>query len=166
MKQSAVAAAIERDLLRADVSPAIDITRCFSCGHSMVYRRSRFCSENCRDWFDAGNPSYEQQQEWTRKPAAMSIVCLGCQKEFYSKGLRCCSVDCERHYREHQDNLAVMAEVGDRPRERRRCANPRCERSIPTWRNGRRVRADTRFCSSKCARSGDITKKCQFYGAF
>src|SRR5262249_46024917 len=113
MKQSAIAAAIERDLLRSDNSqPAIDITKCFSCGYSMTYRGSRFCSERCREWFDDGNPSYERQEELARKPSAATIVCLGCRKEFYSRGLRCCSTDCERRYREHQDNLAIMAEVG------------------------------------------------------
>jgi predicted nucleic acid-binding Zn ribbon protein len=152
MKQSAIAAVIERNLLRSDERPSINITKCFSCGYTYVSKLGkRFCSDRCREWFDAGNPSYQQQQEWVRKPSAMSIVCQGCQKEFESEGLRCCSIDCERRYRERQENLAIMAAVGDKPRERRRCANPRCERSIPTWRNGRRIRSDTRFCSPKCA---------------
>jgi hypothetical protein len=150
MKQAAIAAVIERDLLRGESAPAIDITKCFSCGYSMVYRGNRFCSERCREWFDAGNPSYEQQEESARKPSAISIVCKGCHKALDSKGLRCCSVECERRYCERQNNLAVMAEVGDTPKEKRRCAQ--CDAPIPTWRNGRRVRSSTRFCSPKCAR--------------
>jgi hypothetical protein len=154
MKQSDIAAVIERDLLRADTaSPSIDITKCFSCGYSMRYRGSRFCSDRCREWFDAGNLSYEQQEELARKPSAMTIVCLGCRKEFYSRGLRCCSTDCERSYRERQDNLAVMAEVGIEPAPKRHCANPECGQTIPKWRNGRRVRSDLRFCSPKCTKA-------------
>jgi hypothetical protein len=152
MKQAAIAAVIERDLLRREDSPTIDITKCFSCGYSMIYRSNRFCSERCREWFDAGNPSYEQQEEWASKPRALSIVCEGCHKEFHSKGLRCCSADCERRYCERQANLAIMAEVGIEPAPKRQCANPECERIIPKWRNGRRVREDTRFCSPKCAK--------------
>jgi hypothetical protein len=153
MKQSSIAAVIERDLLRVDTaSPSIVITECFSCGYRMRYRGPRFCSDRCREWFDAGNPSYEQQEELARKPSAMSIVCLGCRKEFYSRGLRCCSVECERRYRERQDNLAVMAEVGMEPTAKRHCANPECGQTIPKWHNGRRVSSATRFCSRKCAR--------------
>src|SRR5262249_7734767 len=151
MKQSAIAPVIERDLLRQDTaSPSIDITKCFSCGYSMRYRGNRFCSERCREWFDAGNLSYEQQEELARKPSAMSVVCLGCRKEFYSKGLRCCTPDCERHYRERRDNLAVMAEVGMEPTPKPRCQT--CGARIPKWRNGRKVASATRFCSRKCAR--------------
>ena len=75
--------------------------------------------------------------------------CGFCGKEFESKGLRCCSLNCERAYRERQDNFAIMAEVGDTPKEKRRCAQ--CGGPIPTWRNGRRVRQDAQFCSPKCA---------------
>ncbi len=80
------------------------------------------------------------------------IICLGCNKEFESKGLRCCSTECERAYREQQENLAVMAEVSDTPREKRRCGNPECPNTIPIWRKGRRVSGKTQFCSPKCAK--------------
>ena len=163
MKQSDIAKVIERDLLRTDTGqPAIDITKCFACGYSMVYRGTRFCSERCRDWFDTGNPSFEDQRSpivyrWRDgrvMPAGrygFHITCAGCQKEFESLGLRCCSPDCERHYREHQDNLATMAEVGIEVAPKKQCAAPGCSATIPKWRNGRAVRSDTRFCSPKCA---------------
>jgi len=163
MKQSAIARVIERDLLRADSGqPAIDITKCFACGYRMTYRGSRFCSERCRDRYDTGNPSYDEQRSpivyrlSDGRPLSAGrygfhIACAGCHKEFESLGLRCCTPDCERAYRERQDNLAIMAEVGDTPKEKRRCAHPECDRPIPKWRNGRQVRSDTRFCSPKCA---------------
>jgi hypothetical protein len=179
MKQSAIAAVIERDLLHSDAGkPSIDITKCFSCGFSMRYRGSRCCSERCREWFDTGNPGYDQ--DWLyRQPSGpwrviagppgtvgteyhnpdmrptksgFMIRCAHCTKEFDSRGLRCCSTECERRYRERKDNLAVMAEVCDAPKERRRCAHPGCGRPIPTWRNGRRVSRATRFCSDSCSR--------------
>jgi hypothetical protein len=80
------------------------------------------------------------------------IRCAHCRKEFESLGLRCCSAECERRYREAQDNRAVMAEVGIEPSAKRRCANPGCGVVIPKWRKGRRVSSATRFCSPRCSR--------------
>jgi hypothetical protein len=60
-----LAGQIERDLLRSDdAEPRDDITRCFMCGHGMMYRGNRFCSDRCRDYYDAGNPGYAQ--DWLR----------------------------------------------------------------------------------------------------
>jgi hypothetical protein len=159
MKQSAIAAVIERDLLRSDAGKPSTITvECFSCSHRMRYRGSRFCSDRCREWFDVGNPGYGQPpgtvgseyRGTSMRPTkdGYMIRCASCQKEFSSKGLRCCSAECERLLRERKDNLAIMAEVGDTPKQKRRCAQ--CSGPIPSWRNGRRVRQDAQFCSSKC----------------
>ncbi len=76
------------------------------------------------------------------------IRCASCHRKFESKGLRCCSSECERGYREHQENLAAMAEVGVEPTRKRQCAS--CGARIPTWRKGRKVSSSTRFCSPKC----------------
>jgi len=64
-----------------------NIIPCFSCGSTFVYRGrqadlyGRFCSMRCQDWFDDGNPSYEQQREHERKlinaPLADLIVVAG-----------------------------------------------------------------------------------------
>jgi hypothetical protein len=191
MKQAAIASVIERDLLRADdAKPRTDISKCFVCGYSMVYRGKRFCSDRCRDFYDAGNAG--QEQDWLRPPDCEDVPlgdlrviagppsveigsryyvgvfgrepmllqqrtrngyiirCAGCHKEFDSKGLRCCSIECERRYRERQDNLAVMAEAGVEPAAKRECET--CGAVIPKWRNGRKVSAATRFCSPKCSR--------------
>jgi hypothetical protein len=40
-----------------------------------------------------------------------AIKCACCSREFASRGLRCCSADCERRYTEQARNLATMAEV-------------------------------------------------------
>ena len=162
MKQSAIARVIERDLLCADAGPSINTTKCFMCGYGMVYRGSRFCSPRCRDCYEQGNPGYFQ--DWLqpkiiyrcRDGCAMKIgahgfliACAHCGKEFDSKGLRCCSSECERAYREREDNVATMAEVGIQAAPKRQCQT--CGARIPKWRNGRRVRNDVRFCSRKCA---------------
>lgn len=76
------------------------------------------------------------------------IRCGGC-KEFESKGLRCCSVECDRRYRERLDNLAVMAAAGIEPAAKRQCET--CGDVIPKFRNGRKVPSNKRFCSPKCA---------------
>ena len=76
------------------------------------------------------------------------IRCASCHREFESKGLRCCSPACQRGYRERQENLAAMAEVGIEPTSKRQCAS--CGARIPTWRKGRKVSSSSRFCSPKC----------------
>jgi predicted nucleic acid-binding Zn ribbon protein len=179
MKQSAIAAVIERDLLRSDDSPLITTVQCFSCGYGMTYRRSRFCSDRCREWFDAGNPSFEDQRQstpWDMRPLravagprgaigtnpwqtsvgdmrpgnhGFHIRCAGCQKEFESKGLRCCSADCERRYRERQDNLKLMAEAGIEPAIKRKCEA--CGAALPKWSKGRLSKK--RFCSARCQKA-------------
>jgi endogenous inhibitor of DNA gyrase (YacG/DUF329 family) len=93
----------------------------------MMYRGNRFCSERCRDYYDAGNPG--DAQDWLRpdiiyydrdgRPMKMTtqgflIPCAHCQKEFDSKSLRSFSPECERRYRERQDNLAVDGRGRDR----------------------------------------------------
>jgi hypothetical protein len=112
----------------------------------------------------AGGPGIEASSDFYaavfgRPPVAtkrsfdgFKIVCFGCGSEFESRGLRCCSDTCERRYRERQDNLAVMAQVGIEPTLKRKCANPACANTIPKWRNGRQVSKSVRFCSPKCSR--------------
>jgi hypothetical protein len=77
-----------------------------------------------------------------------TIRCAHCHREFESKGLRCCSTECERGLKEHKDNLAVMAEAGIEVAAKRTCQQ--CGAIIPKWRKGRRVSSATRFCSPKC----------------
>jgi hypothetical protein len=127
MKQSSIAAVIERDLLRSNDKPPSNTVACWSCGRTFRYRgrqsalNGNFCSVTCQDWYDAGNPALHQEPtivyRWRDgRPMKMGtrgflINCAHCSQEFDSKGLRCCTSDCERRYRERQDNLAVMAEV-------------------------------------------------------
>jgi hypothetical protein len=164
-----------------------DFDRCFSCGHGMVYSgpqgddSGRFCSDHCRDWFDAGNrpwwenagfspntytvPHLYSSRGWkvVAGPPGLEISsehyapfqtqdyplkCAGCSKPFHSKGLRCCSTECESQYRERQKNIADMAEVGMERPTKRKCDE--CGGSIPNWINGRRVQKNKRFCSSRC----------------
>jgi hypothetical protein len=78
------------------------------------------------------------------------IACKHCNKEFESKGLRCCSQDCERAYRESQERRAVMKEAGIEATGRRMCERIGCDRPIPKWKNGRQVSSKVRFCSDLC----------------
>lgn len=127
-----------------------NIVACFSCGRSFPYRgrqgelNGRFCSMRCQDWYDAGNPSYDQQQQpiiyrWRDgRPMRAGrqgffIDCANCKKEFESKGLRCCSTECEKAYRRREENLAIMAKVGMEAETKRKCAGPGCEATIPKW---------------------------------
>lgn len=153
MKAETLAAALLADRNRPTTTNH-NIIDCFSCGRTFVYKgrqgelNGRFCSLRCQEWYDAaGNPSFEQQRE--RKPVnGFLIDCAHCRKEFDSKGLRCCSADCERSYREREANLAVMAEAGIEAKPKRQCEQ--CGAVIPQWRNGRKVKSNTRFCTPLC----------------
>jgi hypothetical protein len=156
---------------RARAEPRRSSMDCFACGRSFVYRRpngddsGRFCSPRCREYYDAGGPRYDpdyaskNNMRWYRyrdgRPMPMGrhgflIDCAGCGKQFDSKGLRCCSVECERRAREREEAAAVMAEAGIERPVKRKCEA--CRGDIPNWRNGRRVSRATRFCSPRCSR--------------
>jgi hypothetical protein len=73
MGQSAVAAMIERDLLRADYSkPSNESVECFACGRGMTYKGIRFCGKRCRDYYDSGAPGYAQH--WQRSQSGCGIT--------------------------------------------------------------------------------------------
>jgi hypothetical protein len=146
----------DRDRLAAP-APAHNIVPCFVCGYTFVYRgrrgelNGRFCSLRCQEWYDAGGaPPKEPAFSMRRGKEGFYITCAHCQKEFESKGLRCCSKECERAYCERQDNLKVMAEAGIEAAPKKRCAAPGCDAIIPKWKNGRKVSARVTFCSPKC----------------
>jgi hypothetical protein len=133
---------------------------CFMCGRTYSKgalaadgsRVTRFCSILCRDGFDAGLPPYGERSPSYGLPQSSDgfrIECKGCRKLFVSRGLRCCSPDCERSYREQLDIKSTMAEVGMEPmREKRKCEH--CGGDIPLWRKGKTVPSNTRFCSRSC----------------
>jgi hypothetical protein len=125
-------------------------------------RDERFCSVKCRAAYDAGGaPAWGRGETQTRivyrrgddipmraTAAGFLIACANCNKEFDSKGLRCCSAECERGLKQRRENLAVMAEVGMEPAAKKRCLQ--CGGVIPKWRNGRRVSESVQFCGRKC----------------
>jgi predicted nucleic acid-binding Zn ribbon protein len=102
-KQANLTKALLADLER-ETRHNHDISDCFACGHHMVDVSVRFCSERCRDFYDAGNPGLAQT--WLQpKPrhangmratkTGFAINCAHCTVDFESKGLRCCSPKCE-----------------------------------------------------------------------
>jgi hypothetical protein len=155
---------------------------CFACGRNMPIGHGRFCSDRCREFYDAGGdltpdrdcldippdgwlvvagpPGTEIGSRYYADvlgpaPAAMArwgagflIACAHCRQEFESKGLRCCSSNCECAYSERQDNLKVLAAAGIEVATKRQCEH--CGAPIPPWRNGRRVSRKVKFCSRKC----------------
>jgi hypothetical protein len=147
---------------RGDTERA-DIIKCFMCRFGMMYRGSCFCSDRCRVFHDASHEhdrphviAYRDQAGQPMKPTvdAFRISCAHCAREFEILGLRCCSADCERRYRERQENLALMAAGGIEAAPEEAVWQPRmCKAWIPIWRTGRKVSSSTRFCSSKCARN-------------
>jgi hypothetical protein len=166
MKTVTLAAAIQRDLLRAEPAKT-NAPACFACGRSFMPRPSTgddnthaFCSAGCREYYDAGGPPFDPSYASKTNPRWYSlpmgrhgfvIRCFGCDKDFDSKGLRCCSIECERDYLRRRENEQTMAAVDMERPVKRKCEA--CGGNIPNWRKGRRVSSATKFCSScPCAR--------------
>jgi hypothetical protein len=73
---------LARDMLREKPVPSrADVTTCHACGRAMTYHgpngdvSGRFCSDNCRELYDAGSfsahdPTYHHKnnQRWYRLP--------------------------------------------------------------------------------------------------
>jgi hypothetical protein len=149
-----LAKAIERDLLANRPAREKEAT-CFTCGRGCLPNSNRFCSTRCREGFDAGAPPASKTGlHWYSLPIGPTgflVNCAGCGKRFDSRGLRCCSTECERRYRERAENIAAMAEVDMGKPVKRKCEH--CDGDIPNWRNGRKVSKAARFCSQKCSKS-------------
>lgn len=162
MRAATLAKAIERDTLahiNRRAEPSLSYNDCFTCGRSFHYRPSttddngRFCSSRCRKAYDAGTAAHSLARNMYFLPmsgAGFLIKCAGCGRSFSSIGLRCCSVECARRYRQRCENAALLAEVGSSMPVKRKCQ--RCGGHILNWRNGRRVSKAIRFCSPRCSR--------------
>src|SRR5262249_12003231 len=147
MTTAAIKESIRRDRKRERPN-STQICECFACGRGMVYRvprgdeSGRFCTPACRSFYDlgfapaVGDPTaiYERHHRVVAggdpgyMPQLMRIArhgfvidCAGCQQQFEGRGLRCCSVECERRCRERSDNVTVLAEIGVDAPAKRRC---------------------------------------------
>jgi hypothetical protein len=170
-----LADAIARDLMRE--APRREAPACHACGRAMTYRgpagdnSGRFCSDNCRELYDAaGFPAYDPtyahkgNPRWYSLPVGKHgflIDCAGCGKSFDSCGLRCCSPECERTYRDRGAIERLKAEAGvefeSKLGPKRKCEREGCGNDIPRWRKGRSVRKTARFCSPECQRATQTT---------
>jgi predicted nucleic acid-binding Zn ribbon protein len=164
ISDKAYAASLKRDREREAKAASSASQECFACGRSFIKGDGRFCSPRCRDGFDAGLPPFQQHEAritytWLdgrpmqSRGDGLLIPCAHCKREFVSKGVRCCSTECERKLRERKEIAATIAEAGiERPTARTRCE--KCGNNIPRWTGaGTRKRATpngTRFCSRKC----------------
>jgi hypothetical protein len=164
MKRQKIAEAIRRDLT-AEQEPAErktleegKPTKCMCCGASYIYRRptddervGRFCSKRCQDNYDFRVASHSAPTRYTfvdgrpMRAADSGFVreCRFCRKPFVSRGLQCCSYECERALKDRLDTLEVAARIGHIARPHRVCEG--CGGRVP-----RHARANQRFCSSRC----------------
>jgi hypothetical protein len=167
ISDKAYAASILRDSEREAKAANAASQECFACGRSFTGTNAdnrRFCSARCQEAFDAGlvGPHQEQAIKYTwldSRPMHLRgdrflIPCAHCKREFVSKGLRCCSTECERKFRERKDIAETVAghAVEGSGHVKRKCE--KCGDNIPRWTGaGTRKRATpkgTRFCSRKC----------------
>jgi hypothetical protein len=165
---------------RARHQPVARVSGCFLCGRSYSPQppegddSTRFCSTMCREAYDAGampavelnafpvppegwrviagpSPGYMPKQSM-RMGRQGFFICLHCKREFESRGLRCCSVECERALTGKAKTVATLAEVGDTLTEKRKCEH--CGGDIANWVGEgvkrRRTPKTTRYCSNRC----------------
>jgi hypothetical protein len=141
---------------------------CFQCSRGLsrgvqpdrnrVNGNGRFCHIRCVEAFDNGFPPSEPERpkfSLSILGQGFAIQCAHCQQTFSSKGLRCCSAECERQSRETQSVKATMAEAGaERLFVNRKCAAPGCGNDIPRYVGAGKKRREsrTRFCSAACQR--------------
>jgi hypothetical protein len=163
--------AIERNLLR-ERPEAPDFAHCFMCGRTFTEEKGhglngRFCSTLCLDGYDAGlMPPQPPRCSLPMRGDGFVITCKGCKCEFVSRGLRCCSAECDRQHRERQDIEATIAGMAMESTGyvKRKCQH--CGGDIPRYqgigKKRRETRKDARFCSPRCqqrakASSGSTT---------
>jgi hypothetical protein len=143
------------------------VIQCHTCGRDQLYGvdTGHYCSPRCQELAAEGFPPYQPVDlrrlfatTWRVSaggdpgyiPAPMKMgpegfftKCPGCSGTFESKGLRCCSKECERRYRDRVENIQAMAELGMEPATKRLCEAEGCGKAIPRWRKGRRgIRGD------------------------
>ena len=127
-----------------------DAPECFICGRSYHRGDGRYCCSRCRQGFDDGFPPYERREIPYSLPKSgdgFRIDCANCRRAFTSRGLRCCSTECERTFRVREDRERDLA---DAPFRSPRPPCESCGGPIPKWRKGRRVPSTARFCSTRC----------------
>jgi hypothetical protein len=152
-----LADAIAADILR-ERPETPDLDHCFLCKRAFTPGKGfglngRFCSPLCLDAYDAGYIHREPKPpyDFPVRGDGFLFNCRNCQKPFVSKGLRCCSTECERKYRDKEDIAKTLAEIGEAPptakRQCEHCGNP-LPRYVGTGK--KRKQSTKRFCSPRC----------------
>jgi len=177
MDRQTLVARITADLLSPDKPRDTNVTPCVTCGRPTLIQGgdpdNTFCRAQCERALEAGLvPRYADlpmingvySRSWSvvagtapgymPQPMRMSkdgflIACANCRREFDSRGWRCCSTECERSFKAKERNMAIIGQSDMDPPTKRKCEQ--CSRDIPNWRDGRRVRQDSQFCSKACA---------------
>ena len=145
-----IADALVRDLL-TERPRSPEAKTCFACGRPYSRGDGRFCGSKCQQAYDLG---FTPGEVVSKPRDGVSLPCRGCGRQFVSKGLRCCSVACERQSHERDANAALIAEVGMDLCSKRKCQE--CGGDIRRWtgvgRKRRQVTSAARFCSLKCGK--------------
>jgi hypothetical protein len=156
-----------------------NISDCFTCGAGMVYHGRRFCSDRCRDFFDAGNAGHGQS--WLQPktdygvsgwkviagPEAGSDPYAAFKPRDRRQGSKGVVIDCAGCAKPFDSTGLRCCSTACERRYREREENLKlvaeagiqlaakrpcaeCGAPIPKWRNGRRVSSAARYCSPRC----------------
>src|SRR5262245_19735200 len=135
-----LAAAIARDIL-ARPEPQSKYPSCFSCGRTYSRGEGRFCSERCREGFDAGVPPYDPDyvRKVSEEPSSAWRVVAG--PPGVNIGSPLYAPILERDERRRRELEAKRG--GELIRPRRLCA---CGAKLPVWIDGRKVSDRRKYC--------------------
>jgi hypothetical protein len=95
------------------------ILRCWSCRYGFMKGKGLcndwFCSEKCRDWYDNGDKTYNQNEGfhpepfkgYTMGPDGSYIICKVCEDIFESKGMGICN-HCLKLNKQEREHLMTI----------------------------------------------------------
>jgi hypothetical protein len=154
MKRENIARAILADRKERVAQPKYEAMECLSCGRGFVYKgpsgddSGRFCHARCREWYDAGNPTYEPSKVVVER--ANQVPLRDWKVVAGPPGLEAGSA----YYADILDRGPKKERVigklanDELIRPRRLC--DRCSQPLPVWINGRKV-PSTRLRCLKCS---------------
>ena len=140
------------------------LASCLACGRS-YHGSSRFCSTNCVTAWDNEVPAYkplEMPYDLPKGPNGFIISCSNCGRRFDSKGLRCCSQQCEKEFQKQDGERKRRNNVVSPFSRAHRCV--RCNEPLRVQLRGRKRKTCSTRCRTALRRTGDFASKLDFGG--
>jgi hypothetical protein len=152
LTQASLAALILADREVRTARPKYEAMECLSCGRGLNYKgpsgddSGRFCHARCREWYDAGNPTYEPSKLVVERVNQVPLrdwrvvagpPGLGVGPAYYVGILA-------------RTRAPVIGKLTNDELIRPRRLCERCGHPVPVWIKGRKVSERRKYCL-KCS---------------